>query len=273
MPELPEVQTVVNDLKNKIVGYQIEKVYNPNNYINVLENGSLTTYQKFLTKQTIQSIFRRGKYIILQLDNGFLLFHLRMTGQIILNNISLNDLKYVSFKMAFNDKQSLFFKDVRKFGKIYISDTLNWLENKIGIEPLSDIFNPKWMYDQLKNKQRLIKPFLLDQSYIAGLGNIYADEALWISRIHPKAITAKISKKKAHALCYAIKDVLTTAIKYNGTTIIDFTYGNNYRGSFIKYLNVFRKENTPCPNCNTKISKIFVGQRGTHFCKKCQKIN
>jgi len=166
----------------------------------------------------------------------------------------------------------LFFRDTRKFGKIYICKNLNWLEDRLGIEPLSKHFTPIWLYKQLQQRKRIIKSFLLDQKFIAGLGNIYVDEALWKAGIHPKAISNRIGKKRCEKLCYAIQNILSKAIENKGTTIIDYSYGKNKKGNFTNQLQVFGKENKPCPQCQRSITKIFVVQRGTHYCKICQRI-
>ena len=271
MPELPEVQTVVDYLKDILPGKTIKEVKSPNGYQGVFENGSLTSYRAFLCKRQIQSISRRGKFIIIKLDSGFLLFHLRMTGSLVLDLIDNSEFKYVSLQLIFNNGISVFFKDVRKFGRIYICHNLDWLEDILGIEPLSDQMTPTWLHLHLKQRKRMMKPFLMDQRFIAGLGNIYVDEALWRAKIHPKAISNTIGKIRSTKLCIGIQDVLRCAIKYKGTTIIDFTYGSNQKGRFKDELKVFGRSNQPCPRCNMPIAKIFVAQRGTHYCKKCQR--
>ena len=144
MPELPEVQTVVDFLKNKLAGKTIQLVQSPNGYKGVFENGSLANYRAFLYKRQIQSIWRRGKFIIMELDSGFLLFHLRMTGSFILEIQEKSELKYVSLQLIFSDGSNLFFRDTRKFGRAYICQSLDWLEDRLGIEPLSNEFNPDW---------------------------------------------------------------------------------------------------------------------------------
>ena len=128
------------------------------------------------------------------------------------------------------------------------------------------------MFSTFKSYDRMVKPLLLDQKIIAGLGNIYIDEALWHAKIHPKSISSRITHYKINLLCLSIKNILKDALKHKGTTIIDFRYGNNEKGNFNKQLKVFGKENQPCKRCNQKIIKIFVCQRGTHYCNKCQKI-
>ena len=208
----------------------------------------------------------------MELNDGYLLFHLRMTGKFLNEIKNDTDQKHISLQINFTDKSSLYFKDIRKFGKAYILPNLKWLENKIGIEPLSKTFNSNWMFTTFKSYDRMVKPLLLDQRIIAGLGNIYIDEALWYAKIHPKSISSRITRYKINLLCLSIKNILKDALKHKGTTIIDFTYGKNEKGNYNKQLQVFGKENQPCKRCNQKIIKTFVSQRGTHYCNKCQKI-
>ena len=249
MPELPEVQTVVNSLKPKLPGKIIQSVKCPNGYTGVFENGSLRKYNNFLIGQKLQSVYRRGKFIVIEINSGFLLIH----------------------QLTFLDGSDLFFQDIRKFGRIYICKNLKWLEQKLGVEPLSKDFTSKWLYNQLHKCNRMMKPLLLDQHFIAGLGNIYVDEALWKSGIHPKAISNRIGKKRSNHLSDSIKETLNSAILLQGTTIINFSYGQNKKGNFSDELNIFGKTDSPCPKCSKPIIKNFVGQRGTHYCRKCQR--
>jgi len=271
MPELPEVQTVVDSLKQKLPGKIIQSVKCPNGYTDVFENGSLQKYNNFLNSKVLKSIFRRGKFIIIELNSGFLLIHLRMTGKIMLEKPEPINMKYTSFQLRFSDESDLFFQDIRKFGRIYICNNLNWLEQKLGLEPLTKDFTSKWLYEQLHKRKRMIKPLLLDQQFIAGLGNIYVDEALWASGIHPKAISNEIDKRRSTQLSASIKAILNSAISFQGTTIINFSYGTNKNGNFGNELNIFGKTDIPCPKCSKPIIKIIVGQRGTHYCNNCQK--
>ena len=272
MPELPEVQTVVDSLKDILPGKIIQSVLSPNGHKGVFENGSIRYYRTFLCNRQIQSIWRRGKFIIMELDTGFLLFHLRMTGSILLKLPDKREFKYISFQLIFNEGFNLLFRDIRKFGRVYICQNLDWLEDKLGIEPLSDHLTSNWLHHQLKQHKRMMKPLLMDQRFIAGMGNIYVDEVLWHAKIHPKAISSSIGKLRCKILCIAIQDVLSRAIKYKGTTIIDFSYGSNEKGRFKNELNVFGRTKKPCPRCSMSIAKIYVAQRGTHYCKKCQRI-
>ena len=271
MPELPEVQTVVDHLQPTLPGKIIQSVHSPNGYVGVCENATLLEYNNFLIGKRILSVGRRGKFIIIKLNFGFLLIHLRMTGRVILEKPNKKDMKYVSFQLTFENNENLFFHDIRKFGRIYICHNLNWLEKRIGIEPLSNDFTPIWLYNQLHKRKRMMKPLLLDQQFIAGLGNIYVDEALWQSGIHPKTISNKLDKIRSNKLSTSIKDILKRSISYQGTTIINYSYGMNQNGQFQDELQIFGKTNFPCPKCSQPIIKIFVGQRGTHYCKKCQR--
>ena len=272
MPELPEVQTVVNYLTKHIVGKSILSINSPNKYTRVFGSCTLNECNRFLLKKRIENIRRRGKYIIFDLNQGHLLYHLRMTGKLILQLPKAEDIKYVSAKLIFEDGSKLFFRDTRKFGRIYSINNLDWLENKLGIEPLSSGFTAEWLHAQLKQKNRMMKPLLLDQSFIAGLGNIYVDEALWQAGIHPETRSSQIGTKKTDSLCWGIINILKKAIALNGTTIINFSYGQNSMGSYKEKLKIFGKTNYPCPACESPIKKIKVAQRGTHFCPKCQRI-
>ena len=272
MPELPEVQTVVNYLTKHIVGKSILSINSPNKYTRVFGSCTLNECNRFLLKKHIENIRRRGKYIIFDLNQGHFLYHLRMTGKLILQLPKAEDIKYVSAKLTFDDNSELFFKDVRKFGRIYFCNNLDWLEDKLGIEPLSKEFTSDYLFYHLQKKNRQIKPLLLDQSFIAGLGNIYVDEALWYAGIHPLSIASTISNKQSKKLHEGIQSVLLNAIAAKGTTIINFSYGDNDSGNYKEKLKIFGKTDQPCPKCGSPIQKIKVTQRGTHFCPKCQLI-
>ena len=270
MPELPEVETVVNHLSNELIGKIIFSIDSPNDYMRVFHEISLEDCNVFFHNQVIDKVWRRGKYIIFSLTNGFLCIHLRMTGKLLTTLENPKDFKYVSAEFTFSDQSKLYFKDVRKFGRIYCTSTLNWLEEKLGIEPLSAGFTPQWLLTQLNKKNRKMKALLLDQSFIAGLGNIYIDEALWRAGIHPGRISSTLTQSMVERLHFSIIDILHRAIEAKGTTFLSFSYGENGKGEFIDNLQVFGKQGLPCPNCNTPIVKKIIAQRGTHFCPSCQ---
>ena len=272
MPELPEVQSVVNYFKPLLSHEKIHKITSPNGYEKVFDTHSFSKINSATKSLRINDVYRKGKYIVLELSKGYLCIHLRMTGQLQMDISEADGLKHCSFAIFFESGKSVYFKDYRKFGRLYYYKDLDVLNHKLGVEPLSNQFNYDYLLQRMKHSNGMIKPFLLNQKHIAGLGNIYIDESLWLSKIHPKKISSRISKSKIMILSEVIPEILTQAIDFNGTTIINFSYGNQVTGDFKQFLNVFGKQGEPCPRCANKLKKIFVSQRGTHFCPKCQKL-
>ena len=165
----------------------------------------------------------------------------------------------------------LIFEVTRKFGRFYIYDSIDYLNNKLGIEPFWEDFTEKWLIDNLKVKNRQMKHLLLDQSFIVGLGIIYADEALWHAKIHPLSKSDSISTKKVKNLHKEIKKVLSDSIKMGGSTIRDYTYDYSYVGNYAIKLQAYGRNNKKCKRCHTLITKYKIAQRGTFVCTKCQK--
>jgi formamidopyrimidine-DNA glycosylase len=261
MPELPEVETVVRGLQNTIIGEQIMDLEVPWEKALTADN----PYESIVGK-LITGVNRRAKYIIIELDKGFLLVHLRMTGKL----TPVYPEKHVTVVLHFESGNSLFFQDTRKFGRMIYTENLDQSLGHIGPEPLSDEFTPEIFYYMLQSKKRLIKPLLLDQTFLAGLGNIYVDEALYQSGIQPLSMADSIPKRLAYSLHFAIQSTLTASIKAQGTTVLNFSHGDNRIGTFQEALEVYGRGNEPCVKCGTLITKIKVGQRGTHFCQHCQ---
>lgn len=272
MPELPEVETVVRFLRPHLVGKTIQKIIPQNNYEKVLATHTTFQFNKLVKGKTINNVLRRGKYIVFNLERGLLLIHLRMTGRLLLNLSKDDKLKHLTAIIYFTDKSSLFFKDYRKFGRFYYYDSLDYINKKLGVEPLSKNFTGNWLYKYLQKSNRQLKPLLLDQSFIAGLGNIYVDEALWSAKLHPQQIGSSVSRKKSDILHDAIQRLLQIAIDNQGTTIINFYFGEGKKGSFGEQLKVFGRQDKNCTRCKTIIKKIRVAQRGTHICPRCQRI-
>jgi formamidopyrimidine-DNA glycosylase len=272
MPELPEVETVVQNIKPKIIGKTILSIKPQNDYDKVIETHSPANFNNLTAGKRIVDVFRRGKYIALQLSKGYFFIHLRMTGRL-MTELSQDDLqKHLTAIIHFKDGARLYFKDYRKFGRMYYYENMDFINNKLGVEPLSSDFTDKWLYDNLKETKRQLKPLLLDQSFIAGLGNIYVDEALWFAKLHPQQLGVSVTKKKSDLLHGAIQRLLNTAIENQGTTIINFYFGEGKTGNFREQLKVFNRQDQNCPRCDKKIIKIRVAQRGTHICLNCQKI-
>ncbi len=272
MPELPEVETVVRYINPNIVGKIIESVKPQNNYDKVLATHDPKQFNELVNNKSIMDVSRRGKYVVIHLETGFLLIHLRMTGRLLLKLSDEDQPKHLTAIIHFKDKSNLYFKDYRKFGRIYYYETLDFINQKLGIEPLSKNFTKDWLYNNLEKSNRQLKPLLLDQSFIAGLGNIYVDEALWFAKLHPQQSGLSVSRKKSEVLHGAIQRLLQTAIENQGTTIINFYFGEGKKGNFSEQLQVFGRQEQACPRCDMIIEKIRVAQRGTHICPRCQKL-
>ena len=265
MPELPEVQTVVQslqDLKNKkILDF---KYY----WKKVIYNFPINRTQDILRGNTINNISRKGKYIILKLDNQYLVGHLRMTGQLYISKalpVKKNHLRCV---FLLDNNKFLIFEDMRKFGGFFIYNNLDILNAKIGIDPFQKIFTVKWLKINLFKKKRMMKHLLLDQKFICGLGNIYIDEILWKSQIHPKALSNKVQSIKN--LHYNLLSILNESIKFHGTTIMNFKFDNMKTGNYKNNLKVYGRYNLPCYTCNSMIIKEKIAGRSTYYCKYCQ---
>jgi len=269
MPELPEVETVTNSVKKHLIHNKLKNINV--NWDKTLDNFTLKDFKNKILNKKILNVFRRGKYILIDFGSNMIGIHLRMTGKLYVSETIDKKNKHISAYFNLNEKY-LVFEDTRKFGRIYLFKDLSILDNKLGIEPLSEEFTSKWLINCFSNKQRKIKSLLLDQSHLVGMGNIYTDEALWISKIHPEKKSNDISYKKLKNLHKAIIQVLTESIKCGGTTIRDYTYDFSYVGNYALNLFVYGQNDNPCKRCNTTIIKLKVAQRGTYICPKCQKI-
>ena len=268
MPELPEVETVTNSVKKHILNKSFNslELFWPK----TLDNFTILDFNQKIKGKKVINVFRRAKYIIIQFENILLAVHLRMTGKLYAVDSLEKNQKHISLYLPFDNKY-LIYKDTRKFGRFYMYENMDVLNNKLGIEPLSDTFSKNWLIENMKLKKRQIKSLLFDQSFICGLGNIYIDESLWRAKIHPLALSNKISKAKIIDLHSSIVKVLSDSIKLGGSTIRDYTYDFAYVGNYALNLKVFGKDGHKCPRCDNIITKIKVAQRGTHYCKKCQR--
>ncbi len=264
MPELPEVQTIINGLTRKVLGKEIEE-------INELRAGTVVWQNPVTSLGKINSISRRGKYILMQTSNNFkLVIHLRMTGKLIFETDLAKTSDHARAKLVFSDNTKLIFNDIRTFGKIQILKINEKIEalQKLGVEPLSDNFDTRYLKNKLKNRKAPIKNILLDQRVIAGLGNIYVAEILFRSKIDPRIPGNKLKKKKLESIVSETKKVLQEAIKHNGTTISDYRSVEDKTGEFQNFLKVYRKENCECGH---QIKKIKQAGRSTYYCPVCQK--
>lgn len=267
MPELPEVQTVVNHIRPMIIGKRLMTVKPI--WKKTLHNFNEDDIDGKNNNNEIIDVYRRAKFIIIELTNKIIAVHLRMTGKLYISKKSTYP-KYARAVLEFDDNESLIFEDVRKFGRIYLYDDLKIIDSRHGPEPLDKDFTVGLFKGMIKSRNRNIKALLLDQSFLSGLGNIYVDESLWKSGIHPNSISSSIPVTKISILHENIQSTLRNAILKKGTTIIDFSV-NGESGKYANDLSIYGKNNQSCFRCNSKIIKLKVAGRGTYVCTKCQK--
>jgi len=268
MPELPEVETTKNGLERLLTNRKITKVKILNSNLRWVVDRSIKSKIK---NQTIRSFTRRGKYIIFNLEKGYLMVHLGMSGKINVLDVHEPIKKHDHFLLYFNE-DVMRFNDPRRFGSIFYLDNLNHkLLNSLGVEPLGDSFHENYLFDKSRNKTQNVKTFIMDSKIVVGVGNIYACESLFKTGIDPKTQAKKISKQRYINLTNRITEVLTKAIKAGGTTLQDFAKVDGKPGYFSQELSVYGRENENCYNCNGKIVRIVQNQRSTFYCPKCQK--
>lgn len=272
MPELPEVETVRKALLLKLQNKKIINITILHN--NVFNKNNIEEVKQKIKNQTINDIKRRGKWLVFELDNYYLLSHLRMEGKYLYRNKSQKVEKHELVIFNINNEFELRYKDVRKFGKMELveKDKLNESSlKKLGYEPWDKNLTIAYLKEKYKNKNIPIKTLLLDQSIIVGIGNIYADEILFLSKINPHTKGKNLTEKNLKDIIENTKKVLETAIKEGGTTIRSYTSEEGVTGLFQNDLNVHMKENEPCLVCKTKIKKDKIGGRSSYYCNNCQK--
>lgn len=272
MPEKPEVITVAKKLKQRILGKTIRNVEVL--WDNIIEGISVDDFKNSLLGEVIEDVTTRGKWIVVHLTDKLLLIHLRMEGKFIYRNIgdTLEKHQHVIFKF---DDMELRFQDVRKFGKMRIIPKENpeiyepFLS--LGLEPWDKNLTSNYLMNKYKNKKLPIKTVLLDQTIITGIGNIYADEILFLSQINPLTKACDLTKNDEDNIIKNAIKVMDEAIALGGTTIRSYTSEEGVTGSFQNELYVHQREGLKCRNCDSTILKIKVGGRGTYYCPKCQK--
>jgi formamidopyrimidine-DNA glycosylase len=264
MPELPEVETIVRYLRPSLVGRTITAVqlrwprHTPDPAL----------VRDRLPGRSVTALGRRGKFVVMCLDPSDLtvLVHLGMSGRLTVAPPGEEPDKHTHTILTWDDGSQLHFSDTRKFGRLYLVADPATVLGRLGPEPLSETFTPDWLTQQLARRRRVIKSLLLDQTFLAGLGNIYADESLHRAGVDPRRSADTLSPEEVAALRGSIQEVLTEAIEHQGTSL-DWVYPD---GGMQLRLRVYGRGGQPCPACGTLIARVVLGQRSTHFCPACQ---
>ena len=267
MPELPEVETIARKLRPELVGKSILKA--DLLWSRTLAIPNPAKFKKQIKGQEIKEIGRRSKYFVIELSDYSLLIHLRMSGDLYIKGVDAAIEKHDRLVLSLDPgRKKLVFNDTRKFGRVWLVQDPDEVIGGLGPEPLSKEFTAQMLYEGLQSRRRQLKPLLLDQSFLAGMGNIYTDEALHKARLHPLATSDSVDREQAGALWEAIREALQEGIRRNGASI-DWVYRG---GEFQNYFRVYDRKGQPCPVCGTAIERLIVGQRGTHICPNCQRI-
>ncbi|WNB93175.1 DNA-formamidopyrimidine glycosylase [Bacillus sp. NEB1478] len=273
MPELPEVENVKNTLNQFLPGKVIEEV--KVNWENIIKHPEPEAFILRLQGQAFQHVYRKGKFLIFHLDEDSLVSHLRMEGKYGLFNSDESADKHTHVIFRFTDGTELRYRDVRKFGTMHVypkGTEENHLPLKsLGVEPLSDTLTSALMKRLFSKTKRSIKAVLLDQTLIAGLGNIYVDEVLFQAGIHPETPANELSLQRLKKLKMAITDILSEAVKHGGSTIRSYTNSMGESGGFQLKLFVYGRKHEACRICGHEVERIVVAGRGTHICNHCQR--
>lgn len=269
MPELPEVETIKRDLQPRVIGRTITGVHLY--WSGAVAKPSADELVGQTAGRRIEAISRRGKYLILGLSGGkHLIVHLRMTGRFMHRSAGDPEDTYTRAVFELEDGSQLRFADLRKFGRLWLVDDPEEVVGKLGPEPLGEEFTIDYLAGALAKRSLPVKALLLDQTIIAGIGNIYADEALFLARIHAKRVARSLSGEEIARLHQAIRAVLALGIANRGTTLSDYRDAFGLKGRQQEALKVFRRVGKSCPVCGTPIERIVAAGRGTFFCPRCQ---
>ena len=274
MPELPEVQTVVDGLREAtLIGATITDA--DISWPRTIGDLAPSAFVPGVRGQTIAALHRRAKYIVIEFASKYnLIIHLRMTGKLYFTDLDEPRSKHEHVVLTLDDNRQLRFHDTRKFGRVNLTDDPTSILGNLGPEPLEPSFTADVLGSILRGRKRLLKPLLLDQTLIAGLGNIYVDEALWEAQLHPCRQASSLKPAEVQALWKAIPLVLQRGLQNLGTSLgegqTNFYSVAKRKGRNRDQLNVFRRTEMPCPRCGTTIERLVVGQRSTHVCLQCQ---
>lgn len=270
MPELPEVETVVRGLRTPLIGRTVQSMWY--DWPRTIHSPPPEEFAARIAGQTFRAIKRRAKYILAELDHDVLIVHLKMTGRLYVTpRDAIHDAdRWVHFRLDLDDGLQLRFSDARKFGKVYLSEAVERITGKLGPEPLGDDFTLAAFQSRLHGRQKIIKALLLDQTFIAGVGNIYADEALFRAGIHPLRRADRLGGDDVVRLHGTIRDALNAGIDHEGASVNWYRKPDGTKGESQHHFFVYGREGQPCLRCGCTIEKIRAAQRGTHFCPVCQ---
>lgn len=273
MPEMPEVEIIRRYLDQQLTGHRIMnlEILLPRQIKWPTPEG----YRAMAIGRAVEHVKRRGKYLLMELDNGNeLVFHLRMTGRLVYEPEGQNHDSYARLLFQLDDGSLLVYGDTRTLGAVYaLPPGERWRLHglsEMGPEPLSADFTPDYLLEAVSKRRTPIKTLLLNQNVIGGIGNIYADESLFLAGIHPLRPALSLSAAECQRLYTAINHVIAAGIEDGGTTFRDYQNGEGKQGHHQDHLMVYNRKGEPCRNCGTPIEKIMVGGRGTHFCPRCQ---
>ncbi len=291
MPELPEVESSVKYLKEKVLRRTFLKTWTDTPKMGVVKGSLSGDFEERITGRKIEDVRRRAKNVIFELDEGLsLLIHYKMTGNLLFGRWKMVDGEWVSeipgplredkmnqyihFIFFLDNGKQIAFSDLRKFGKVELwkREDLKKKLSELGPEPLSDEFTVDRFKKMIRGRRKMIKPLIMDQKFLSGVGNIYASDALWLSKIHPETEADKLSVKEIKSLYSAIREVLKEGVESDGDSMVDFRLPDGTRGNYQNKQKVYNQTGKICKRCKKEeIEKIKVGGRGTYLCPLCQK--
>lgn len=270
MPELPEVETTCRAISPYLTNHRIQKIIVRHKQL----RWPIPKKIQELSGETIHSVSRRGKYILISCDGGTLIIHLGMSGRLCITQANIPPKKHDHVDLIIDKNICLRYTDTRRFGAWLWTTQDPMLEpqlKNLGVEPLTRTFNTNYLWEHSRNRKIAIKLLIMDSHMVVGVGNIYANEALFLAKINPLLSAQKLSKLQCQKLVAAIKTVLKSAIKQGGTTLKDFYHSNEQPGYFAQHLRVYDRAGEDCEVCGSEIKSCRLGQRSTYYCEKCQR--
>ena len=270
MPELPEVETVVRDLREPLLGRRILSMWH--DWAATIHSPRPAEFARRIKNQRVERLWRRGKYILIELTSDTLVIHLKMSGRLYVAaaRVERDADRWLHLRFELDDGAQLRFSDVRKFGRAYLTADVEALLAHLGPEPLDDDFTLAHCHSRMEGRKLAVKALLLQQEFVAGVGNIYADEALFRAGIHPATSAGQLGSAEIERLRDAIRDALLAGIKHEGASINWYRKPDGGKGQSQDHFFVYGRGGLPCLRCGTAINKIRIAQRGTHFCPLCQ---